>query len=117
MNPTLAHDSAPPDKTAIHDPKPYPAYKDSGVAWLGKVPDHWHVSPAFASYRPWLTMNAGMTERVVLSLSYGQIIVKSADRLHGLVPESFETYQVIEPGDIIVRTTGAFVATSPPSSG
>lgn len=24
--------------------KPYPAYKDSGVEWLGKVPAHWEVS-------------------------------------------------------------------------
>ena len=23
--------------------KPYPAYKDSGVAWLGQVPQHWEV--------------------------------------------------------------------------
>jgi type I restriction enzyme S subunit len=41
----------------------------------------------------------------VLSLSYGQIVVKPADRLHGLVPESFETYQIVEPGDIIIRPT------------
>ena len=27
----------------IHDLKPYPAYKDSGVPWLGKVPGHWEV--------------------------------------------------------------------------
>jgi len=25
--------------------KPYPAYKDSGVEWLGKVPAHWEVKP------------------------------------------------------------------------
>jgi len=25
--------------------KPYPEYKDSGVAWLGKVPKHWEVHP------------------------------------------------------------------------
>ncbi|KPQ42100.1 MAG: type I restriction-modification system specificity subunit [Candidatus Methanoperedens nitroreducens] len=25
------------------DWKPYPAYKDSGVEWLGKVPEHWEV--------------------------------------------------------------------------
>ena len=25
--------------------KPYPAYKDSGVEWLGRVPEHWAVSP------------------------------------------------------------------------
>ncbi|WP_459830718.1 restriction endonuclease subunit S, partial [Hydrogenophilus islandicus] len=23
--------------------KPYPAYKDSGVPWLGQVPEHWEV--------------------------------------------------------------------------
>ena len=25
----------------IHNLKPYPAYKDSGVPWLGEVPEHW----------------------------------------------------------------------------
>ncbi|TBW11687.1 restriction endonuclease subunit S [Azotobacter chroococcum subsp. isscasi] len=25
--------------------KPYPAYKDSGVAWLGRVPEHWQLMP------------------------------------------------------------------------
>ena len=24
-------------------PKPYPGYKDSGVPWLGQVPEHWEV--------------------------------------------------------------------------
>ncbi|HHO82024.1 MAG TPA: restriction endonuclease subunit S, partial [Halothiobacillus sp.] len=27
----------------IEELKPYPAYKDSGVPWLGKVPAHWEV--------------------------------------------------------------------------
>ena len=25
--------------------KPYPAYRDSGVEWIGKVPEHWKVRP------------------------------------------------------------------------
>ena len=25
--------------------RPYPAYKDSGVEWLGEVPEHWEVMP------------------------------------------------------------------------
>ena len=25
--------------------QPYPAYKDSGVEWLGKVPEHWEIVP------------------------------------------------------------------------
>ena len=27
----------------IVDLKPYPAMKDSGVLWLGEVPEHWEV--------------------------------------------------------------------------
>ena len=29
----------------IHNLKPYPAYKPSGVEWLGEVPAHWEISP------------------------------------------------------------------------
>ena len=29
----------------IHNLKPYPTYKDSGVPWLGKIPVHWNVLP------------------------------------------------------------------------
>ena len=25
--------------------KPYPAYRDSGVEWIGRVPEHWEVTP------------------------------------------------------------------------
>jgi type I restriction enzyme S subunit len=85
--------------------KPYPKMKDSGVAWLGRVPEHWQVSPAFAAYRPRQVKNTGLVESTVLSLSYGRIIVKAPEKLRGLVPESFETYQIVEPGNIIVRTT------------
>lgn len=28
--------------------KPYPAYKDSGVEWIGKVPEHWQVKPVYS---------------------------------------------------------------------
>jgi type I restriction enzyme, S subunit len=27
----------------IADLKPYPARKDSGVPWLGEVPEHWEL--------------------------------------------------------------------------
>ncbi len=29
----------------IADLRQYPAYKDSGVSWLGAVPEHWAVLP------------------------------------------------------------------------
>ena len=89
----------------IHDLKPYPAYKDSGVPWLGKVPEHWKQLPGRACFTEKKIPNIGLQEKTVLSLSYGQIVVKPPEKLHGLVPASFETYQIIEPNDIIIRST------------
>lgn len=83
----------------------YPEYKDSGQNWLGPVPSHWIVIPAFGAYIPILEKNKGHREKTVLSLSYGRIVIKPLEKLHGLVPESFETYQIVNPGDIIIRTT------------
>jgi type I restriction enzyme S subunit len=46
-----------------------------------------------------------MQEDNLLSLSYGRIIRKDIDSAEGLLPESFETYQVVEPGNIVMRLT------------
>ena len=89
----------------IADLKPYADYKESGLPWLGQVPGHWETRPAFGALVPNRERNYGMKEKTVLSLSYGRIVVKPVDKLHGLVPESFETYQIVNPGDIVVRTT------------
>lgn len=89
----------------IQDIKPYPAYKESGVPWLGDVPEHWEKGPGFAAFRQKKVKNVGLKEQTVLSLSYGRIVIKPQDKLHGLVPESFETYQIVDPGDIIIRST------------
>ena len=84
---------------------PYPAYNPSGVPWLGNVPKHWEVLPGKACYTSHQTLNHGLVEKTVLSLSYGRLKVKPEEKLHGLVPASFETYQLIEPGDIVCRPT------------
>ncbi|EGR1579262.1 restriction endonuclease subunit S [Vibrio parahaemolyticus] len=83
----------------------YESYKDSGVEWLGEIPSEWNLLPGFRFFTENKRSNKGMIEETVLSLSYGKIIVKPKEKLVGLVPESFETYQIVEPGDIIVRCT------------
>ena len=89
----------------IADLKPYPAMKNSGVGWLGEVPEHWEVTPGRSCFYEKKEPNIGMVEETVLSISYGQIVIKPKEKLRGLVPESFETYQVVDPGDIICRPT------------
>ncbi len=83
----------------------YESYKDSGVEWLGKIPSYWDLTIGMNVFRENKRDNKGMKEKTVLSLSYGQIIIKPEEKLVGLVPESFETYQIVEPNDIIIRCT------------
>lgn len=83
----------------------YESYKDSGVEWIGDVPADWRVEPGRQCLYENRDKNTGMKERTVLSLSYGRVIVKDEGKLTGLVPESFETYQIVQPGDIIIRGT------------
>ncbi|HHF4814952.1 TPA: restriction endonuclease subunit S [Haemophilus influenzae] len=79
--------------------------KDSGVEWIGQVPEHWELTIGMNVFRENKRDNKGMKENTVLSLSYGKIIIKPEEKLFGLVPESFETYQIVEPNDIIIRCT------------
>jgi type I restriction enzyme S subunit len=83
----------------------YPEYKDSGVPWLGDVPRHWDKRPLFALVCHLDDSNIGMKENNLLSLSYGQIKRKNIEDNDGLLPASFETYQIVERDDIIWRLT------------
>lgn len=85
--------------------KEYPSYKDSGVEWLGEVPEHWSVKKFGYIFRENKIKNSGLIETNVLSLSYGRIKEKNIEDNKGLLPESFETYQIIQPNDIIFRFT------------
>lgn len=72
---------------------------------IGSVPSSWSVTPLQAVVRPLGKKNAGMAESNLLSLSYGSIIRKDIDTLEGLLPESFEGYQIVEKNDLVFRFT------------
>ena len=83
----------------------YPKYRPSGLAWLGDVPDHWETRPLFALLGEMDDRNEGTQVKNVLSLSYGNIVDRDVESNFGLLPESFESYQIVEDGDIILRLT------------
>ena len=85
--------------------KPYPAYTDTDLPWLGQIPAHWDAKPLFAVMKEKQRKNTGNKESNVLSLSYGTIKRRDVESNFGLLPESFETYQIVEPGNIVLRLT------------
>lgn len=84
---------------------PHASYKPSTAPWIGQIPAHWDEKPLFALARERRESNVGMRENNLLSLSYGRIVRKDINTNQGLLPESFETYQIVEAGDVVFRLT------------
>ncbi|KUZ65265.1 hypothetical protein WI38_11210 [Burkholderia ubonensis] len=80
-------------------------YKDSGIPWIGRIPAEWAVLPLLGIASERAEPNIGMRQDNLLSLSYGRIVRKDIQANDGLLPESFETYQIISAGDIVLRLT------------
>lgn len=79
--------------------------KDSGVAWLESIPETWNLLQLGSLFLEHKHKNVGMQSSNLLSLSYGKIIQKNINATDGLLPESFEGYNVIDAGDIVLRLT------------
>lgn len=79
--------------------------KDSGVEWIGMIPATWEIHPIYSYFGERKAKNYALKEQNLLSLSYGRIIRKDINTNGGLLPASFNTYNIVEAGDIIIRPT------------
>ena len=82
----------------------YERYKDSGVKWIGEIPEHWEMYKLKYLFKLNKNKNIGNKCNTILSLSYGKIKIKK-DLNEGLTPESYESYQLLSTGDIVIRST------------
>ncbi len=79
--------------------------KDSGLEWVGSIPEEWQIHPVYYYFGERKNKNSLGQEDNLLSLSYGNVIRKDINTNGGLLPESFNTYNIVEAGDIIIRPT------------
>lgn len=80
-------------------------YKETAVSWVKTIPAHWAEKSLVQVAEEQQIKNAGMIEDNLLSLSYGKIINKDINSTDGLLPASFEGYQIVYDGNIILRLT------------
>lgn len=79
--------------------------KPSGIKWVGYIPQDWKVSNLSSIFIEHKEKNVGLKESNLLSLSYGKIKRKDINTNEGLLPQSFETYNIIKKDDIVFRLT------------
>ena len=79
------------------------AMKDSGVEWIGEVPEHWGVRRGKDVFEQ--TKNkAGLESSSydVLSLTLKGVIKRDLDNMKGKIPASFDGYQIANPDNLVL---------------
>lgn len=79
--------------------------KDSGIEYVGEIPESWVMHPVYYYFGERKNRNSSGKEQNLLSLSYGNVVRKDINTSEGLLPASFNTYNIVEKGDIILRPT------------
>lgn len=80
----------------------HPAYKNSGVDWLGKIPKHWTtLSNKYIFSLKKNQVGKKSNEYVLLSLTLNGVIKRDMENPQGKFPAEFNTYQEVKKGDFI----------------
>jgi len=91
--------------------KPYPAYKDPKVPWLGNIPGHWEVLPGRAVFRE--INDRGYPDEQMLSVTITRGVLRQADLLtEGSKKDSSNEdkskYKLVRPGDLVYNKMRAW---------
>lgn len=93
----------------IHDLKPYPVYKDSGVPWLGQVPKHWDILRGKNVFRVIdIRSETGEEELLTVSSNDG-VVPRSQKTVTMFKAESYIGHKLCWPGDLVINSLWAWM--------
>lgn len=85
-----------------HGTNPDAPMKDSGIAWIGQIPEHWKK----ARYKDVLSIQdekvGKRKDLTLLSLTKQGVIIRDLTEMKGKFPKDFESYKVVHPDNIIL---------------
>ncbi|GAN69920.1 restriction endonuclease S subunit [Acetobacter orleanensis NRIC 0473] len=86
----------------------YPAYKDSGVEWIGEIPVGWSIKPFWTLFRR--VKRNGHAEKELLSVyrDYGVIPKSSRDDNFNKPSDDLAAYQLVEKNDLVINKMKAW---------
>lgn len=79
-------------------------YKDSGIEWIGWIPEEWVLAPTkrvFRYKKQIAGYNSNNYERLALTMN--GVIKRNKDDNEGLQPEKFDGYQILKPNEIVFK--------------
>ena len=97
--------------------KPYPAMKDSGVPWLGAVPEHWDLRRAKYFFRESDDRSTTGQEELLSVSHITGVTPRSAKNINMFLAESNVGYKTCRPDDVVINTMWAWMAALKSNSG
>ena len=88
--------------------KPYPAMKDPGVPWLGKVPEHWEVKRGKAIFCCIDVRSTTGEEELLTVTSDRGVVPRSSATVTMFKAESYLGYKLCWPGDLVINSLWAW---------
>lgn len=78
--------------------------KDSGIEWIGKVPQEWGIVRFKSKYRNIKEIAGEQSSKYErLALTLNGVIKRPKDDSEGLQPKEFDTYQILRENDFIFK--------------
>ena len=95
----------------IGTPYPYPKMKDSGIPWLGEVPEHWRLPRLGALLRERGETNGDGQVSEVLSVLRERGVIPYAEKgnIGNKKSEDITRYKVVKPDDIVVNCMNVII--------
>lgn len=95
----------------IDNLKSYPAYKDSGVPWLGDVPEHWEVLPHRVLFKE--VNDRNNPEEQMLSVTIARGVVRQRTLLEDITKKDSSNldksnYKLVTPYDLVYNKMRAW---------
>lgn len=90
--------------TLANMPK-YDCYKDSGVEWLGEIPDDWQIMPIRAIFDERNEKNIGPKTDHILSVTKDRGVIPYDEKgaIGNNKSEDIERYKVVYPNDLVIN--------------
>ncbi len=82
--------------------------KDSGMAWIGKVPEHWQIEKVKYHLKRNEPRNPGKQQILSVYREYGVIPKDSRDDNHNVTSEDTSKYKYVRPGDLTINKMKAW---------
>lgn len=77
--------------------------KDSGIPWIGEIPEHWEVKRWGNAFKENKDINSNLENTTAFQFNYGSLVKKKREYKEEEDAETYAKYTILKPKDIVIN--------------